>query len=172
MTMPFDIKKYPPDWKEISRRVREREGQRCLWCGAPNGVVVLRAPNGYWSTVPDMGSGQDTWFTCGGIPCDTDMIATDLACGVEYGPEGQIFPACRLWNSKVVLTVAHLGTAFPDDSPGDKHDKMDVRDENLAALCQSCHLRYDHADHIRHAKETRHRRRAAGSLFEEEAIGV
>ncbi len=70
---------------------------------------------------------------------------------------------------KVVLTVAHLGTPYPDGRPGDKHDKMDVRPENLAALCQSCHLRYDIDEHIQHARETRQRRRyaqayAAGQL--------
>ncbi len=62
---------------------------------------------------------------------------------------------------KVVLTVAHLGTPYPDGRPGDKHDKMDVRPENLAALCQVCHLRYDIDEHIQHAKETRQRRRSA-----------
>jgi 5-methylcytosine-specific restriction endonuclease McrA len=34
---------YPPDWEEISRRVREEAGQRCEWCDRPNHVdgVVL-----------------------------------------------------------------------------------------------------------------------------------
>lgn len=59
----------------------------------------------------------------------------------------------------VVLTVAHLGAPHPDGTPGDKHDKHDVRDENLAALCQRCHLLYDLDDHVRHAAETRRRRR-------------
>ncbi len=58
----------------------------------------------------------------------------------------------------MILTVAHLGTPYPDGSPGNKHDKMDVRPENLAALCQRCHLRYDLDDHIRNTKHTRLRR--------------
>lgn len=33
---------------------------------------------------------------------------------------------------RIILTVAHLN-----------HDPTDNRDENLAALCQQCHLRYD-----------------------------
>lgn len=45
--------------------------------------------------------------------------------------------------SKVVLTCAHLGITKPDGTPGDKADKMDCRPENLAALCQRCHLNYD-----------------------------
>jgi hypothetical protein len=59
--------------------------------------------------------------------------------------------------SRVVLTVAHLGEPFALN--GDKHDKMDIRSENLAALCNLCHLRYDHSDHIRNAKATRQKRR-------------
>lgn len=61
--------------------------------------------------------------------------------------------------SRVVLTVAHLGMPQPDGTPGNKHDKLDVRDENLAALCQSCHLRYDIDEHVANAAETRRRRR-------------
>lgn len=35
--MPFDKTKYPPDWKEISLRIRARDGWRCKWCDAENG---------------------------------------------------------------------------------------------------------------------------------------
>lgn len=67
--------------------------------------------------------------------------------------------------SIVVLTVAHLGTPHADGTPGDKHDKMDVRDENLAALCQRCHLNYDRDEHMANAAKTRERkRREAGQL--------
>jgi hypothetical protein len=74
-------------------------------------------------------------------------------CGAENGR------AHPITGSRVVLTVAHLGVAKPDGTPGDKHDKQDCRPENLAALCQRCHLAFDHPDHIRHARETRERRR-------------
>ena len=50
----------------------------------------------------------------------------------------------------VILTTAHLGT-----DTRDKHDKMDVRPENLKAMCQRCHLLFDLDDHIAHAKTTR-----------------
>jgi hypothetical protein len=61
--------------------------------------------------------------------------------------------------SRVVLTVAHLGTPYPDGTPASKGDKRDVRPENLAALCQSCHLAYDRRDNIATAKTNRKRRR-------------
>jgi len=53
-------------------------------------------------------------------------------------------------NSTVILTVAHLG-----HGTGDKHNKMDVRPENLKAMCQRCHLIFDLDDHIHNARVTR-----------------
>ena len=76
-------------------------------------------------------------------------------CGAENGKPHPASPV----GSIVVLTVAHLGTVFPDGIPGDKRDKHDVRGENLAALCQRCHLDYDRADNIATAQAGRERRR-------------
>ncbi len=90
-------------------------------------------------------------------------------------PNGAPLPSGR--PGKVVLTVAHLGTPYANGRPGDKHEKHDVRRENLAALCQACHLRYDLDEHRQHAKETRTRKRLAqahaagqGFLFPESAL--
>lgn len=52
---------------------------------------------------------------------------------------------------RVVLTVAHLN-----------HIPEDCRDENLAAMCQGCHLRYDAPEHARNAKRTRLARETIG----------
>ncbi len=49
---------------------------------------------------------------------------------------------------RVVLTAAHLN-----------HIPADCRDENLRAMCQRCHLRYDQRMHQVHARETRDRKR-------------
>lgn len=109
--MPFQKKRYPFDWKEISLHIRARSGGWCEWCGAENGKP---------------------------------HPVTD---------------------SKVVLTVAHLGKPHPDGTPGDKHDKLDVRDENLAALCQRCHLNFDRDEHRLNAAKTRYLRKLqAGQL--------
>ncbi|MGH2478059.1 MAG: HNH endonuclease [Ktedonobacteraceae bacterium] len=85
-------------------------------------------------------------------------------CGV---PNGAPLASGRLGG--VVLTVAHLGAPYANGCPGDSHDKHDVRRENLACLCQRCHLRYDLEEHIQHAKATRQRKareqaHAAGQL--------
>lgn len=55
---------------------------------------------------------------------------------------------------KIVLTVAHL---HPPES--------DCRDENLKAMCQRCHLRYDHDLHKANARKTRRAKKAHGELF-------
>lgn len=65
-------------------------------------------------------------------------------CGAVHG---QPHP---LTGSIVVLTVHHKGAAHADGRPGDPDDKMDNRRENLAALCQRCHLKAE--QDIRRAK--------------------
>lgn len=40
--MPMDASKYPPDWKAISLRIRERDGNCCKFCGVPNGAYIVR----------------------------------------------------------------------------------------------------------------------------------
>jgi 5-methylcytosine-specific restriction endonuclease McrA len=73
-------------------------------------------------------------------------------CGVRAGDH-------YISGAVVVLCVAHLGVPYPDGRPGDKHDKSDCRPENLAALCQRCHLNFDRADHLARAAGTRERKR-------------
>lgn len=57
--------------------------------------------------------------------------------------------------SRVVLTVAHLD-----------HDTTNNSDENLAALCQRCHLTYDAAHHAANAAATRRQKRIAAGQME------
>ncbi len=78
-------------------------------------------------------------------------------CAVAYGDP---LPSGR--KGTVVLSVAHLGVPRPTGdgwTKGDKHDKHDVRRENLACLCAACHLRYDIDEHVGHARETRQRKK-------------
>lgn len=48
---------------------------------------------------------------------------------------------------RIVLTVAHLD-----------HNPANCAQQNLRALCQRCHLRYDRFEHGRNAAETRRRK--------------
>ena len=58
---------------------------------------------------------------------------------------------------KIVLTVAHLD-----------HDLSHNTDDNLAALCQRCHLKHDQDHHQANAKATRDRKRGQLDLLDGE----
>jgi len=107
--MPIDPNNYPSNWEEISRRIRERDGHKCKFCGVPQYAVGWRDWRGAFVPLKDE----------------------------------QMVPAGEK-SIRIVLTVAHLN-----------HDTQDNIDENLAALCQRCHLLHDQDHHIRHAAETR-----------------
>lgn len=69
-------------------------------------------------------------------------------CGAVHG---QPHPVT---GSRVVLTTAHLD-----------HNPANCTDDNLMALCQRCHLRYDAKMHALNAAITRRQRTiAAGQL--------
>ena len=55
---------------------------------------------------------------------------------------------------KIVLTVAHLD-----------HTPENCDEKNLKAMCQRCHLRYDHDHHQRNAYETRRKGKVAKDIF-------
>lgn len=131
--MPVDKNRYPADWKEIADRIRQRDGNKCKWCGVPNGVIGYRDEAGaFWIMYQSKEE----------IDHQADALAED---GLKL--------------ITIVLTVAHLGVARPDGTPGDKHDKMDCREENLAALCQKCHLNYDRDEHTLNAAKTRRQKK-------------
>lgn len=147
--MTMDYSKYPADWKAISLRIRERAGWKCEQCGVANGAVGARDHEGVWH--------------------DEDSIH-GMQSDAGIALFGEDFPDM----TRIVLTVHHVGAPRPDGTPGDRHDKMDCRDENLLALCQRCHWLADIDIHIAKSKEARARKRderraATGqlSLFEE-----
>lgn len=129
---------YPRDWPEISRRIRERSRQRCEWCGKPNSTSVYVGKAGEWLLVERQSS--DPWRNAKGVIVETEPEYT--------APNGYRVV-------QVVLTVAHLD-----------HDPGNCADDNLAALCQRCHLGHDREEHTRNAWATVRGRKAAGDLFE------
>lgn len=40
--MPMNRALYPPDWDEISARLKEEVGQKCETCGVPNHALIIR----------------------------------------------------------------------------------------------------------------------------------
>lgn len=121
--------RYPKDWPAISKRIRERENQRCKWCGAPNGKMVSRFDGTQmWTTdIPEILD-----------PVPWEDLRQDIAASATWwGEDGQVIglhpkPHQIGKPVRVVLTVAHLD-----------HTPENCADDNLAALCQRCHNRYD-----------------------------
>jgi hypothetical protein len=117
---PENKDRYPKDWHQISKAVRERAGNACEACGAPNGTDILRGvefenrpayavPCGFGATTFDAESGERLAV----------RVLKDL---VRSG-----------WREvRVVLTVAHLD-----------HQPENCDPANLQAWCQRCHNAYD-----------------------------
>lgn len=82
-------------------------------------------------------------------------------CGMQCRQPGEAFDT-----HKRTMSVHHVGVDKPDGTPGDPHDKMDVRPENLLALCSKCHLIRDVPIHVQHAAETRRRKRLSAGQME------
>lgn len=116
-TMPIDKKEYPANWPAISLQVRNEAGWKCEWCHVPNRAVIERIGNG-----TEWREIIVVWDTRTGTHLDTSsMNANQLR---EHNLR------------KIVLTVAHL----------DRDSHNNARD-NLAALCQKCHLGHDKGQH-------------------------
>jgi hypothetical protein len=48
--VPFDRKRYPPNWEEIRARILDRDEHRCKFCGVPNNERIWRDSDGDWHT--------------------------------------------------------------------------------------------------------------------------
>lgn len=129
---------YPKNWPAISQRIRERAGQLCEQCRAPNGAMIGRMGDEYSLPKPDglaiFSAIDGAFIRWGSCACSGDG---------------------RCWKPvRVVLTVAHLD-----------HDPENCSDDNLRALCQRCHLRLDAQQHKETRRHTRDERSGQRSLF-------
>lgn len=77
-------------------------------------------------------------------------------CGLHEGRRCEELHGLAAEHAKgtICLTVAHLD-----------HTPENCADENLRAMCQRCHLRYDRDQHRETASRTRDRKRGQGRLF-------
>lgn len=157
--MPMRRDRYPANWDEISKRIRARANNVCEQCGVRNGASIYRD-----KTNPErfVYFDWDEGFT---RPDGKPVREENLPYGFNTWRQP----------TKVVLTVHHIGAVKPDGTAGDPHDKMDVRDKNLIALCQRCHLIADGDIHKTNAKRTRAAKKHAEiaatgqtSMFEDE----
>ena len=134
----LDKSKYPKNWNQISRQIRDRDGNKCVRCGVSNHAIGYRDAVGVFHYVNDPESAL-------GYPI---VVEEGFDCFKTYKV------------IRIVLTCAHLGVPKDDGSPGDKRDKMDCRPINLMSLCQACHFKEDRDEHA----ETRRRKKEAKNL--------
>lgn len=125
----IDYSEYPDNWlTEIRPAILERAGHKCEWCGVPNYAHIMRSksnPEAYLVLHED-----GIYYTQDGQPVRLTEIPDDF---------------WQLEDTKVILTIAHVY---------DK-DKMNVDPDNLAALCQRCHLNHDRDHHIAKRRQNR-----------------
>ncbi|MEW5893354.1 MAG: hypothetical protein AB1697_09465 [Pseudomonadota bacterium] len=131
---PENRSRYPANWPEIRERIRTRSGNRCEWCGVPNGAVGYRRADGDFLFMPR--ALREAGYKAG------DTVACNDGTSLKI--------------IRIVLTVAHVHDHRPEACD----------DDNLAHLCQRCHLRHDVEHHKQTAYATRRARLAVGDLFE------
>jgi len=160
--MPMDVSRYPENWNEISIAIRHRDGWRCKFCGVPNGAIGYRV-DGNFVMIAESREEVETAQHEGWRVRRNGSWRWTAYREVSNVPIAQI--ECRD-ATEIVLTVAHLGVDNADGSRGDPSDKHDCRDENLAALCQRCHLMYDLRDHVKNSRQRRRSNQlAAGQAY-------
>lgn len=133
---PENKARYPKDWKAIRGRILERAGNCCEFCKVENHTRIAR------------GQGKDEGLY---LTDSAHVFCADT--GECYGQTHMSnFDWARMVN--IVLTIAHLD-----------HTPENCADDNLKALCQRCHLRYDAKHHAETAAATRRNRLNTADLF-------
>jgi hypothetical protein len=140
---PENKARYPVNWPEISKSIRERAGDKCEKCGVANGAEIMRFTSEDYHGLP---------VFCLKATGEVFSAADGAFVGYEPPPAMKRFTGGR-W-VKVVLTVAHLD-----------HTPENCAPENLRCWCQRCHNAYD-APMRRAGTASRARSKAAvGDLF-------
>ena len=140
---PENKSRYPKDWRDISRRIRERADNRCEECGVENYALGGRDRTGRFLLAHPTGDN--------GMHLTWPQPGTFAWCGPREGDS----PGEYLRIIRIVLTTAHLD-----------HTPENCADGNLRSLCQRCHNRYDAAMRRAGIKVRAKEKMAAGDLLE------
>ncbi len=134
--MPINYKLYPPNWlSEIRPKILKRAENKCEVCGVENYNIIFRCKY----------NDKEYYQMQNGNLYDAEN--SELAFTNTYYFE--LEPLNKDRAIKIILTIAHLN-----------HNTSDNRDENLKAMCQRCHLRYD----AKHHAETRKKKQNKNQL--------
>ncbi len=140
--MPIDYKEYHPEWKtKIRPDILQRDNNCCKFCGVENKSFGYRDADGKFYPFKLIDDAlNDRGY---------DYFSNELKnC---YDKKGNPTKGIT-----IVLTIAHLD-----------HDKTNNDYENLAALCQKCHLGIDLKHHMKNARETNRKKKKLKNLFNE-----
>jgi len=135
----------PKEWRVIRAGILERARLRCEFCG------VRQYGVGHWND-------DGFYYVRGNAFWDQFQYAGSYAEAREACDELNDSPDADVRQIVIVLTIAHLDHTPENNSP-----------ENLRALCQRCHLRYDAKHHAKNGRETRRQKRSKDQqdLFDE-----
>jgi len=151
---PANRDRYPADWPEISKRIRQRARWRCeAWLDADGQPWPDREPGRVRCNAENLrrilrsSDRPHLWihFSPDGDRIDGAGGAEDAHLFLDTMPldlESTVEPSTA-WSKPVVviLTVAHLDHAPENCQP-----------DNLRAFCQRCHLVYDSSERSRMAR--------------------
>jgi hypothetical protein len=138
--MPVDYKKYPSDWKTAIRpAILKRANDCCEFCGLANHSEGLRDKSGKFID----------WVEIENALNDRGYDYFDNELKHHLDKHGRVDKLLE-----IVLTIAHLN-----------HNILDNREQNLKALCQQCHNRYDAQYRKKNRRNTRIRKMGALTLF-------
>ena len=128
--MPVDYKEYHPKWSLISRLIRFKRAKNRCEKCGRKNYLIIDKETGKY---------PDRW--------KWECFHEDLYTRHSGWTYSALLKKYRF--TKIVLTVAHLD-----------HDKENNRFNNLAALCQRCHLKHDLPHHINNRKYGRNWKRS------------
>lgn len=131
---PENKNRYPENWPDIVKQVRERSKGNCENCKVENYAVGYRDETGRF--IPTGGNIIHDLAGCGLSYPSTLKLSYNQAKEIKDGCN----EVCEEKHIVIVLTVAHLD-----------HIPENVDMDNLRDWCQRCHNRYD----IPHRKLTR-----------------
>jgi 5-methylcytosine-specific restriction endonuclease McrA len=129
---------YGKEWRTVIRpRILERDEHRCKFCRKPNHQTVCQITD----------PGKAMWWYELVRPAEGEAFVQLRTHRGDILPQLVLgLPLRQPEDVRVILTIAHLD-----------HDAENMADENLAALCQWCHLNHDREQH----RSTRERRKDA-----------
>jgi hypothetical protein len=115
---PENLERYPAEWPQIREKILTRAGQRRNSLGG-----VEREAKCEWCGVENHAMGMRT---------ESGKFVELSACEAD-----ERFALDGLPVLVIVLTIAHVHDPSPEN----------CADDNLAALCQRCHLNHDRPHH-------------------------